>query len=215
MTYIMNTHIYRLVLSTAAICAMLASCDNRLPEPDVPSDADRVPLELNVKASPATQTKGLIYGTAMPDGSCLGITVVEPDLDTYDGESFINIPYTASSSDGVQIWKPLKNQILLSTTTGNGYAYYPYSDDVTNIREIPVKATSEHQVDYMYAKKVNLLRKSNPTANLTLNHALCGVRLSFTRGTYAEEGVITSVSTRGDALASSAILNAEDITADC
>ena len=125
MTYIMNTHIYRLVLSTAAICAMLASCDNRLPEPDVPSDEDRVPLELNVKASPATQTKGLIYGTAMPDGSCLGITVVEPDLDTYDGESFINIPYTASSSDGVQIWKPLKNQILLSTTTGNGYAYYP------------------------------------------------------------------------------------------
>ena len=212
MTDIMNTHIYRLVLSTAAICAMLASCDNRLPEPDVPSDEDRVPLELNVKASPATQTKGLIYGTAMPDGSCLGITVVEADLDTYDGESFINIPYTASSSDGVQIWKPLKNQILLSTTTGNGYAYYPYSEDVTNIREIPVKATSEHQVDYMYAKKVNLLRKSNPTANLTLNHALCGVRLSFTRGTYAEEGVITSVSARGDALASSAILNAMDGT---
>lgn len=212
MTDIMNTHIYRLVLSTAAICAMLASCDNRLPEPDVPSDEDRVPLELNVKASQATQTKGLIYGTAMPDGSCLGITVVEPDLDTYDGESFINIPYTASSSDGVQIWKPLKNQILLSTTTGNGYAYYPYSEEVTNIREIPVKATSEHQVDYMYAKKVNLLRKSNPTANLTLNHALCGVRLSFTRGTYAEAGVITSVSARGDALASSAILNAMDGT---
>ena len=212
MTYIMNTHIYRLVLSTAAICAMLASCDNRLPEPDVPSSEDKVPLELNVKASPATETKGLIYGTAMPDGSCLGITVVEPDLDTYDGETFVNIPYIASSSDGVQTWSPVENQILLSTTTGNGYAYYPYSEDVTNIREIPVKATSEHQVDYMYATKVNLLRKSSPTANLTLNHALCGVRLSFTRGTYAEAGVITSVSAKGDALASSAILNAMDGT---
>ena len=206
----MKTH--RLLLSTAASCILLAACDDRLPEPDIPSSEDKVPLELNVKASPATETKGLIYGTAMPDGSCLGITVVEPDLDTYDGETLVNIPYIASSSDGVQTWSPVENQILLSTTTGNGYAYYPYSEDVTNIREIPVKATSEHQVDYMYAKKVNLLRKSSPTANLTLNHALCGVRLSFTRGTYAEAGVITSVSAKGDALASSAILNAVDGT---
>lgn len=206
----MKTH--RLLLSAAAACILLAACDDRLPEPDIPSSEDKVPLELNVKASPATETKGLIYGTAMPDGSCLGITVVEPDLDTYDGETFVNIPYIASSSDGVQTWSPVENQILLSTTTGNGYAYYPYSEDVTNIREIPVKATSEHQVDYMYATKVNLLRKSSPTANLTLNHALCGVRLSFTRGTYAEAGVITSVSAKGDALASSAILNAMDGT---
>ena len=155
----MKTH--RLLLSAAAACILLAACDDRLPEPDIPSSEDKVPLELNVKASPATETKGLIYGTAMPDGSCLGITVVEPDLDTYDGETFVNIPYIASSSDGVQTWSPVENQILLSTTTGNGYAYYPYSEDVTNIREIPVKATSEHQVDYMYAKKVNLLRKSS------------------------------------------------------
>lgn len=212
MTDIMNTHIYRLALSTAAICAFLASCNNRLPEPDVPSGVDRVPLELSVQASPATQTKGLIYGTTMPDGACLGIAVVEPDMDTYDGESYLNIPYEAITKDGAQVWKPVDSPILLSTIVGYGYAYYPYSEDVTSLKEIPVKASSDHQVDYMYAKKVNLLRKSNPTANLTLNHALCGVRLSFTRGTYAEEGVITSVSARGDALASSAILNAMDGT---
>lgn len=212
MTDIMNTHIYRLMLGTATICAMLTSCDNHLPEPDIPSGEERIPIELNVDASPATETKGFIYGTAMPDGSCLGVTVVEPDLDTYDGDTLMNIPYKASSSDGTQIWSPVKDPILLSTTTGNGYAYYPYSEEVTDIREIPVKATSEHQVDYMYAQKVNLLRKNNPKANMTLYHALCGVRLSFTRGTYTEAGVITSVSAKGDALASSAILNAMDGT---
>lgn len=212
MTYIMNTHIYRLVLSTAAICAMLASCDNHLPEPDVPSREDKVPLELNVQASPATQTKGLIYGTTMPDGSCLGIAVVEPDMDTYDGESYLNIPYEAVTKDGAQVWNPVDEPILLSTTSGNAFAYYPYSEDVTSLKEIPVKATSDHQVDYMYAKKINSVKKSTPTASMTLNHALCAVRLSIIRGTYKGEGVITSASVKGDILAGAAILNAMDGT---
>jgi len=212
MTDIMNTHIYRLALSTAAICAFLASCDNRLPEPDVPSGVDRVPLELSVQASPATQTKGLIYGTTMPDGACLGIAVVEPDMDTYDGESYLNIPYEAITKDGAQVWKPVDSPILLSTTVGYGYAYYPYSEDVTSLKEIPVKASSDHQVDYMYAKKVTNLKKSTPTASMTLNHALCAVRLSIIRGTYKGAGVITSASVKGDILARAAILNAMDGT---
>lgn len=208
----MNTHIYRLALSTAAICAFLASCDNRLPEPDVPSGVDRVPLELSVLASPATQTKGLIYGTAMPDGACLGIAVVEPDMDTYDGESYLNIPYEAVTKDGAQVWNPVGEPILLSTTSGNAFAYYPYSEEVTSLKEIPVKATSDHQVDYMYAKKISSVKKSTPTASMTLNHALCAVRLSIIRGTYKGEGVITSASVKGDILAGAAILNAMDGT---
>lgn len=208
----MNTHIYRLALSTAAICAFLASCDNRLPEPDVPSGVDRVPLELSVQASPATQTKGLIYGTAMPDGACLGIAVVEPDMDTYDGESYLNIPYEAVTKDGAQVWNPVGEPILLSTTSGNAFAYYPYSEEVTSLKEIPVKATSDHQVDYMYAKKISSVKKSTPTASMTLNHALCAVRLSIIRGTYKGEGVITSASVKGDILAGAAILNAMDGT---
>ena len=212
MTDIMNTHFYRLALSTVAICAFLASCDNRLPEPDVPSREDKVPLELNVQASPATQTKGLIYGTTMPDGACLGIAVVEPDMDTYDGESYLNIPYEAITKDGAQVWNPVGEPILLSTTSGNAFAYYPYSEDVTSLKEIPVKATSDHQVDYMYAKKINSVKKSTPTASMTLNHALCAVRLSIIRGTYKGEGVITSASVKGDILAEAAILNAMDGT---
>lgn len=208
----MNTHIYRLALSTVAICAFLASCDNRLPEPDVPSGVDRVPLELSVQASPATQTKGLIYGTTMPDGSCLGIAVVEPDMDTYDGESYLNIPYEAVTKDGAQVWNPVDEPILLSTTSGNAFAYYPYSEDVTSLKEIPVKATSDHQVDYMYAKKINSVKKNTPTASMTLNHALCAVRLSIIRGTYKGEGVITSASVKGGILAGAAILNAMDGT---
>ena len=99
----MKTH--RLLLSAAAACALLAACDSRLPEPDMP-DADndeRVPLELKVKASPTTETKALVYGTSMPEGAVLGVAVVEPDLTTYDGETVMNVPYVASTKDGVQV----------------------------------------------------------------------------------------------------------------
>lgn len=206
----MKTH--RLALCAACVCALLASCTDRLPEPDQSSDVQKVPLELSVQASPATQTKGLIYGTRMPDGSCLGIAVTEPNLDTYCGETIMNVAYISSTIDGSQVWKPVDSPILLSTTVGYGYAYYPYSEDVTSLKEIPVKASSGHQVDYMYAKKVTNLKKSTPAANMTLNHALCAVRLSFIRGTYKGEGVITSASVKGDILAGAAILNAMDGT---
>ena len=50
--------------------------------------------------------RGLIYGTTMPDGSCLGIAVTEPHLDTYCGETIINVPYISSTSDGSQEVNP-------------------------------------------------------------------------------------------------------------
>ena len=178
----MKTH--RLILSAATACALLAACDNRLPEPDLPqTDDERVPLELKVKASPATETKGLIYGTSMPEGAVLGVAVVEPNLTTYDGESLMNVPYIAATKDGAQVWNPVNDPILLSPTTGNGHAYYPYSEDITSLKEIPMRASSDHQVDYMYAKKVNTLRKNYPSASMTMYHAMCGVRLCIKRGT--------------------------------
>ena len=205
--------IHRLLLSAATTCALLAACDNRLPEPDLPqTDDERVPLELKVKASPATETKGLIYGTSMPEGAILGVAVVEPNLMTYDGESLMNVPYVASTKDGAQVWNPVSDPILLSATTGNGYAYYPYSEDITSLKEIPIKATSDHQVDYMYAKKVNTLRKNYPSASMTMYHAMCGVRLCIKRGTYTGEGVITYAGVKGNALATSAILDAIAVT---
>ena len=208
----MKTH--RLLLSAAVSCALLAACDSRLPQPDMPdTDIDeRVPLELKVKASPATETKALVYGTSMPEGAVLGVAVVEPNLTTYDGENLMNIPYVAATKDGAQVWNPVNDPILLSPTTGNGHAYYPYSEEIASLKEIPMKATSDHQVDYMYAKKVNTLRKNYATASMTMYHAMCGVRLCIKRGTYTGEGVITSASVKGEALATSCMFDAISVT---
>ena len=202
---------FRRLISAAALCSLLAACQERLPEPDSPViDEEGVPLELEVIANPASVTRGPIYETSLPEGSRIGVAIVENGLDTYDGKNLMNIPYEAKTKDGVQLWEAVNDPILLTHTTGNVYAYYPYSEDITSLKEIPLKASSTHQVDYLHAKKVGGLRKSNTKASIYFYHILGIVRLSVTRGTYTGEGVITSASVGGEGIAGKAMLNTID-----
>ena len=202
---------FRRLISAAALCSLLAACQERLPEPDSPVIGEEgVPLELEVIANPASVTRGPIYDTSLPEGARIGVAIVENGLDTYDGKNLMNIPYEAKTKDGAQVWEAVNNPILLTHTAGNVYAYYPYSEDITSLREIPIKASSTHQVDYLHAKKVGGKRKSSPKASIYFYHILGVVRLSVTRGTYTEEGVITSASIGGQGVAGKAILNTID-----
>ena len=198
------------LLSTAALCSLLAACQERLPEPITLDDQDSAPLELEVIANPASVTRGPIYDTVLPEGARIGLAIVENNLDTYNGKSIMNIPYEAKTKDGSQVWEAVNEEILLTNTSGNAYAYYPYSEDITSLKEIPLKASSTHQVDYLHAKKVGGLRKSNTKASIYFYHILGVVRLSVTRGTYTGEGVITSASVGGEGIAGKAMLNTID-----
>ena len=198
------------LLSAAALCSLLAACQERLPEPTTLDDQDNAPLELEVIATPAGVTRGPIYDTVVPEGARIGVAIVENNLDTYNGKNLMNIPYEAKTKDGSQVWEAVNEQILLTNTSGNAYAYYPYSEEITSLKEIPIKASSTHQVDYLHAKKVSGLRKSNTKASIYFYHILGVVRLSVTRGTYTGEGVITSASVGGEGIAGKAMLNTID-----
>ena len=202
---------FRRLISAAALISLLAACQERLPEPDSPVIGEEgVPLELEVIANPASVTRGPIYDTFLPEGARIGVAIVENGLDTYDGKNLMNIPYEAKTKDGEQVWEAVTDPILLTHTTGNVYAYYPYSEDITSLREIPLKASSTHQVDYLHAKKVSSKRKNDPKASIYFYHILGVVRLSITRGTYTGEGVITSASVGGECIAGKAMLNTID-----
>ena len=196
---------HRLILSAALCGALLGACDS-LPQPEMTPIEDRVPLKVNV-TSIQTPTKGTIISTSMPDGSCLGVGVMESGKTTYDDRTYQNIPYQASSKDGVQEWNPVGEPIMLSTTSGTGYAYYPYSEDVVSLTEIPLIASSENQIDYLISNKLHGVRKNNASANVTMYHAISAVRLAVKRGTYAGTGLITAASIKGNNLAGSAMLN--------
>ena len=198
------------ILSAAFVCALLAACQERLPEPITLDDQDSAPLELEVIANPAGVTRGPLYDTVLPEGARIGVAIVENNLDTYNGKTIMNIPYEAKMKDGSQVWEAVGEQILLTNTSGNAYAYYPYSEEITSLKEIPLKASSTHQVDYLHAKKVSGLRKSNTKASIYFYHILGIVRLSVTRGTYTGEGVITSASVGGEGIAGKAMLNTID-----
>ena len=198
------------LLSTAVLCSLLAACQERLPEPITLDDQDSAPLELEVIANPASETRGPIYDTTLPEGARIGVAIVENNLDTYNGKTIMNIPYEAKTKNGSQVWEAVNEEILLTNTSGNAYAYYPYSEDITSLKEIPLKASSTHQVDYLHAKKVGGLRKSNTKASIYFYHILGIVRLSVTRGTYTGEGVITSASVGGEGIAGKAMLNTID-----
>ena len=201
----------RRLISAAALCSLLAACQERLPEPDSPVIGEEgVPLELEVTANPASVTRSPIYDTVLPEGARIGVAIVENNLDTYNGKTIMNIPYEAKTKDGSQVWEAVNEEILLTNTSGNAYAYYPYSEDITSLKEIPLKASSTHQVDYLHAKKVGGLRKSNTKASIYFYHILGIVRLSVTRGTYTGEGVITSASVGGEGIAGKAMLNTID-----
>ena len=201
---------FRRLISAAAFCSLLAACQERLPEPDSPIGDESIPLELEVITKPAEVTRGPIYDTFLPEGARIGVAIVEKDNDTYDGKSLMNIPYEAKTKDGAQVWEPVNDPILLTNTTGYAYAYYPYSEDITSLREIPIKASSTHQVDYLHAKKVSGLRKNNPKASIYFYHILGVVRLSISRGTYEEAGAITSAAVGGEGIAGKAMLNTID-----
>ena len=200
-------NINRLILCTILLCSIFTSC---IQEPlPTPKDEDNslVPLEVMTAAPTLMQTKGAILDLSLPDGSVIGVRMLDNDSQPYDGNDYSNVPYKAVSSNGVQRWEAQEQNIYLSNTFGRAYAYYPYSEDVTSISAMRVEASSEVQKDYMYSKVAHSLRKSNPTANFTLTHALCIVRLSISRGTYTEEGRITSASVKGNILARTAILD--------
>lgn len=189
------------IITCTALTMILCSCNTNLignSEPDA---------RLRVNITSSASTRALVEENRLPDGSEVGITVLETDYTDYDDISaFKNVKFTASTQGSSQVWSG-QSEIILSTTKGTLFAYYPYSGSVTDITAVPVQATSTHQTDYMYAAPVTDLNNKNATADVTMQHALAAVRLSITRGSFSGTGKVTSVGVKGDAIATSASLN--------
>ena len=196
----------KIIISAACLAMALASC-NQIETPE--NDYQATPLNINVKT--AVETKGLITSTSLPDASSLGISVTDESGVTYDGQTITNVKYTASGSGSTQKWSA-ESDIMLSTTKGTVSAYYPYSENVTDIKAIPVQATSDVQTDFMWATPIPGYYNKNNTAQITMNHALAAVRLKVKHG-YNEGAIeVTSVAFSSEGAATEALLDATNGT---
>ena len=188
------------IISAACLIAALASCN----QVEVP---EYQPMSLDIAVTTVAETKGLVTGTTLPSGSSVGLFVTDQTGITYDGVEVSNVKYTAAGEGASQTWSAVSD-IMLSGTKGTLKGYYPYSESVTDITAIPVKATSEIQNDWMWATPVRNLNYKYYNATVKMNHALAAVRLSVIRKTATDEAEITSITFKSDAAAREAVLNA-------
>ena len=195
-----QNNIYKMM---ALGCLMMAlplvpSCtDDREPIVDMPR------LTIAVSTESAGISRGIVEGGTLPDGSVIGLSLVDSDGSGYGNSDYGIFTATASTDIVPQVWT-LGTDIVLDGTEGTLHAFYPYSDAVTDIKSVPVTSGS---TDYMYAVPVTGLDNANSSADIVMRHALTAVRIKLGRGTYPGEGVVSSVVLSGD-IAGSAVLDA-------
>lgn len=187
-----------------ALLAMLlvCSCHDEI-TPMIPEEIDQQE-ELVLNMSTEAITKAIIEGSRLPDNSSVGLFITD-DSGFYEPAGYKNIKYTSRSEGGAQVWDS-ENPIYLSDKDATLYSYYPHLASLTSMNLLPVTASSTVQVDYMWGNPVNV-SKGNRVANITMKHALAVVRVTFVRGTYSGDGIISKVSFSGGCAASIAALD--------
>ena len=181
------------------MCALTATaCTDTLDEAALPK-----PLSVAVNARDIT-ARAPIHGTALPDASSIGISLLAEDGTPYDGVTYANLKYTASGTAPDQTWST-PNIPTLSSTPAKLVAYYPWADG-TDYTAVPVETST--QTDYMYSKWLTGLSNANPNANIVMQHALTAVRVALVKGDFTADVDVSSVSVKSPAFATAGSLDA-------
>lgn len=126
--------------------------------------------------------------TTFVSGDELGIFLLDAEGNPYSsGNSSNNKAVLAEN------WT-LTNEVLLTDEIGKVYAYYPYSGQVTDLKQIPI--ASSLQEDYLYSVPATVDAVS-PTATLRMKHALSLVKFVIKKDGYPGEGHITELHLKG------------------
>ena len=181
------------------LCSLaLAACTDTLDEAAVPK-----PLSVAVNARDIT-ARVPIHGTALPDASNIGISLVAEDGTPYDGVAYDNLKYTAAGTAPDQSWST-PNVPTLSSNTAKLVAYYPWAEN-TDYSAVPVE--TDTQTDYMYSQWLTGLSNANPNANIVMKHALTAVRVALVKGDFTADVDVSSVSVKSPAFATAGAMDA-------
>lgn len=199
----------------AALAAGVAftACQN---DDEVNSNDNQLPVALNLESvglKTTVDSRAGITATAFTSGESLGLYIYNGTFGTAYNTgagtnlpSTVNVPYTQSESGWIAT-----NPIILSSTVGTVWAYYPYvsdySGDGTNVpvtvndtqtcQSVGNKDVSD-QYDYMYSDpESDLSNKSGKNeVSLKMNHALAMVSFKFVQDDeveYPGEGIVNSI----------------------
>ena len=165
-------------------------------------------LQVSVNANGPCLSRTVIHDEWLPDGSTIGVSLFNANNNgIYEDKDYNNIMFTASGSKSEQKWSGNKT-VLLSDNQAELVAYYPWSEKVNDLSEIPVEVKS--QTDYMYSTLMSGYSNAKPEAEITMYHALTAIRVRLVLGEYSTAQKVSEVAVSSAGLATSGLLNAFD-----
>lgn len=150
-------------------------------------------VKLGIKSISATvqsRSTGVIEDY-LPQNAKMGIFFREEGKTTYDGSTYNNILCTQTSitNGWNQTWD-INEDILLSTTEGKGYLYYPYQQAATDITAIPIDC-SDGNTDFLYS--YGIASHNTNWIEASLDHLCAWIQINITQGNYMGTGKLTEI----------------------
>ena len=182
-----------LLLAAFSAMTALSACN------DKDTFAAHNTARLQVKASIPSATRAAVEGTELPQGSQVGVFVMD-EYGPYSNNS-LNVPYTKDESG----WKS-QTPVILEDKIGSALAVYPYTPGLETTGILKLETAS--QTDYMISAPVNGLSFKNPTADFSMEHMLCAVQFNLVNESYTGgPGRITRLSVSSKGLATNRDIN--------
>lgn len=154
-------------------------------EPATPPEPKPVFLGINPYiAGIEPVTRGII--TNFTDNDRIGLYLTNGELGTnyQDNPEAANLPAMYMQGN----WKVEKDIEL--TEEGTAFAYYPYSNDISDATAMPLEIAT--QTDYLYATS-SIVDKKNPIAQVGMKHALTLVSIRIRKNDYQHAGKLSKV----------------------
>ncbi len=182
-------------------------------------DNGETSLRVNASVAGSNPTKSIIYQTAFPAGSAIGVELLSyVDNSAYSPKT--NVEFT---TDGLGNWSSTESYTL-SPTKAKVYGYFPFvtlTDNTLPFYNIPISIESDinhnSDIDYMYATPMetalDAASNSNHIINLQMNHALTQISFIVYKENYTGSGNLTSFVIE-DALAGTGFILVNNTPAD-
>ena len=190
-------HSFRTLIIAMASMLAMASCTERLPE-NVKDDPQDIKTFLKINSvSTSEHMKSAIEDNRFPTAETASIGLF---VGKTKGKEF------SKPADSDNWTDP---QIELPTERTTLYGYYPYQAGITVVGSIPV-SSSVDGADFMWATPVDGVCTSNPEVDLSMNHALALVEVTFNVTGYAEGAKMSALTLTAGSFAQEGTLDAAD-----
>ena len=193
------------IMASVALMSAFTACSSDDEMPSQMANVNGTELTVQTVGVAGVNTKSGITANAFSNGEKLGVYIYRgSDAAAIDAgnrkyndatstglKSTENVPYYQSSTT----WAA-DQKIILSNVKGTVYAYYPYAASNTDDTRlaIPIRVATDqgdgqtdglkdyadqNQYDYMWATPVTNKSNADPSASLTMNHALAMISFKF------------------------------------